>query len=182
MISENCQEKTSYLKSHCLTERTVYIYGLYDVRLQDIFYVGSTFYLAERFSKHMQRAKEPYNFKSMWLQNIIESGSYPLPILLHEFQSKCDQYARHIERETADCLRVEGHTAICDWYECPSELTAYWETLPQIQWEEENLSRDDRFNLMYALYELKLSLIEKWIERISEQAHVTAMLKEIFEA
>jgi hypothetical protein len=99
----------------------------------------------------MAGAQAPYNFKSMWLQNILESGRYPLPVLLHEFQTMCEGYTRHIDKEIADCLRAEGHTAICDWYGCPSEVDAYWNTFPSPQWEE-GQSQTDMRNIMHARY------------------------------
>jgi hypothetical protein len=187
MISENCRDnqQTGYVcrLTHCRSQRTQHIYSLFDVRLHDIFYVGSTCYLAERFAKHMQRTKALSNFKSMWLQNILESGSYPLPILLYEFQKTCDRYTREVEREIADCLRAEGHTARNDWYLHPSELTAYYNTiLPEPHWEEMHLTQQEARILIDARCEFEMNLKEKWIEQVSEQVRVTAMLKEMFEA
>ncbi len=116
MISEGClssrEAGITCRLARCGSNRTQHIYGFYDVRLHDIFYVGSTFYPAKRFSDHMKGAKKPYNTKSLWLRSILESGSYPLPLLLYEFQTTCDGYTRDVEMNIGGLQRFAQKWAI----------------------------------------------------------------------
>jgi hypothetical protein len=181
MITEYCQDKPKYggcRKASCLKERTAYIYGLYDKRLHDILYVGSTFYPGQRFAEHISSAREPYNTKSFWLQAILESGSYPLPILLAEFQTMCDNYTRQVEGEIAAQLRVAGYTAIWDAYEGPSAVVAYHQAMVEkYPWEE--YPGESRPNS--AIHDVKITLYMEYIDRIAEQARVTRMLREMYQ-
>jgi hypothetical protein len=201
MITERCkeiqQEGRRCSKPHCGIQQKQHIYGLYDVRLSDIFYVGSTFYPGQRFADHLKSARAPVGTKSLWLRDILESGSYPLPLLLYEFPTTCDNYTRHVERQIAKQLRLEGHTALCDDCLIPSEITAYMEkTFPRPispnWWDLKQLGEDiqekfqedeQRYHSTWrARDELLKHLEEQWIVARSEQARVRSILKEMFEA
>lgn len=169
MRAAGCQEKTHCRKSYCLIARTAYIYGLYDVRVDDIFYVGSTYRPGERFADHLSGAREPYNYKSLWLQNILESGSYPLLLSLYAFQTECETYTRQVEGEIARQLQAEGHTALWDAHGGPTSVNAYMQqTYPyeQFDWR---MTRPVEVNLW-----------REHIDQIAEQARVFRMLREMY--
>ena len=94
-----------------------YIYGLYDHRTQDIFYVGSAFNVAQRFSEHLHN--HPY------VQAMLARGRFPLCFVLLEFTTICDRYSRRIEHDVAVFLRVQGHSAFSDDTKC-THTTDHW--------------------------------------------------------
>lgn len=94
------------LHSYCHTPRSRIIYGLYDARNNDVFYVGSTFDMARRFREHLRY--HPY------VQAMMERGLLPLPIVLCEFTTWCDVHSRLIEQDITRQLREQGHSAFGD--------------------------------------------------------------------
>jgi hypothetical protein len=108
-----CYARGNCSLSYCRKQRTRYIYGLVDPRMWDVFYVGSAFDALKRFTEHI-RDEDTSKLKAAWIQDILNSGSYPLPILLCEFQTVCDNYSRKTEYQIADTLRDKGYTALSD--------------------------------------------------------------------
>lgn|SRR5487761_1346705 len=92
--------------SYCGQPRQCIIYGLYDERTADIFYVGKTLDMSRRFADHLRN--------HWYIYFMLERGYYPLPIILCEFPTWCDQYARAIEHDIAQQLRAQGHSAYGD--------------------------------------------------------------------
>jgi hypothetical protein len=101
-----CEPQNHCGLSFCRVLRKRYVYGLYDRRTETVFYVGSTFSLARRFSDHMR--EHPY------VQRMIERGEFPIPLLLLEFETQCDLYSRSVERDIARQLQEQGHSAYGD--------------------------------------------------------------------
>ncbi len=104
MIDEICSHHCGL--SFCRFPRTRYVYGLLDRRNNDIFYVGSTFDLHKRLSQHL--------YTHQYVMGMIERGLFPLPLILLEFTTRCDNYSRQIERDIALQLRLQGHSAFGD--------------------------------------------------------------------
>lgn len=92
--------------SFCRRPRTRYIYGLLDRRNNDIFYVGSTFYLYDRFNDHLKN--------NQYVEGMLERGLFPLPLILLEFTTVCDGYSRQVEHDVALQLRAQGYSAFGD--------------------------------------------------------------------
>lgn len=91
---------------NCRIQTLRYVYGLWDAQLDNIFYVGSTFNLLDRFSRHLR--ENEYALK------MLDRGAYPIPLLLLVFYTRCDEYSREIEHSIALQLRAQGHYAFGD--------------------------------------------------------------------
>lgn len=111
--------------SFCRIPRTRYVYGLLDRRNNDIFYVGSTFELSERFTEHLR--------KNRYAVEMIERGLLPIPVLLLEFTTRCDSYSRQIENQVAQQLRAQGYSAFGDDTRCTWEFVDWFYILAEEQ-------------------------------------------------
>lgn len=98
---------------HCGTLQPAYVYGLYDPRIDDMFYIGSTIWPARRYSDHVH-ASAPGNFREAWILSILAAGSQPLFCSLSEFRTACELEIKATERAIAQEWRALGHTALCD--------------------------------------------------------------------
>lgn len=111
--------------AHCHSAHHCIIYGLYDKRAGDIFYVGKTINMTRRFSEHLH--SHPY------VQAMLERGLFPLPIILCEFSTWCDVYSRRVENAIAQQLREQGHSAFSDDTKCAWTLDHWFYPLVEEQ-------------------------------------------------
>jgi hypothetical protein len=99
--------------SRCGRPITYVVYGLYDARIDDLFYVGSTMYPARRYSDHLHSTR-PWNFREAWILSILADGSLPIFVPLYEFTTACELQHLTIEVAVAKQMCEAGHTALCD--------------------------------------------------------------------
>lgn len=144
-----------------------YVYGLYDARISDIFYVGSTVQRpGVRYSGHMS-ARSRANFREAWILAILADGSLPVFVPFGEFQTECEQELKQIENAIAAELRAMGHTAMCD---VTRPALRPYRTLCPIDWRSH----------VYRAWEEQA--IAEHLALIDEQARVVRYLREIWNA
>ena len=90
--TDRCEQAyRTCLLAHCNAPCPCVIYGLYDVRTNAIFYVGKTLTMPRRFQDHLR--------DHHYAQAMLERGLFPLPVILCEFTTWCDNYSREIEHD-----------------------------------------------------------------------------------
>lgn len=157
--------------SHCGVKQSAYVYGLYDPRIDDMFYIGSTIWPARRYSDHVH-ASSPGNFREAWIMSILADGSQPLFYSLHEFRTACEQEIKETEHEIARAWRAQGHTAICDLI--PGAWPEGWSrhaVFPVTGWTRDDLRAYERQRILYRNH------IAEYLDLVNEQARTLQWLR-----
>lgn len=154
----------------CGSFRLAYVYGLYDARVGDIFYVGSTVQApGKRFSGHMQPSSWEGTTRGYWMRAILDDGSFPLFFPLCELATECEDIVRSTERAIALELRALGHTAICDG----KGLSFMSLSLTNVYGYAANDKERDELHMQVD------RLREEHLARVNEQARILRWLREL---
>lgn len=131
---QQCRRHHLCRLSFCGRSRTRSIYGLYDRRTRDIFYVGSAFDVIHRFGEHLRN--------HLYVQAMLARGHFPLCFVLLEFTTLCDRYSRQIELEVAKLLREQGHSAFGDDIKCTFTTDHWFYAMVEEQAHQLSILRD----------------------------------------
>ena len=151
--------------SRCRTFQTGTIYGLYDARIGDMFYIGATIqHPGRRYSEHL-RANAAWNFREVWIMSVLADGSLPLFCWLDEVETSCELHLKETEKTIAEAWQAIGHTALCDF----GTLVLHGR-VPLLQGADYGSEMRDR---------LRGYRIAEYLDRMDEQARILRWLRSL---
>lgn len=163
----------------CGRERPTYFYGLYDPRLDDVFYVGSTYYLVDRYHDHLTDKAD--TIRTSWIHAILDDGYPVIPILLHERETNCEHQKRTVEREISAQVRALGHTAMCDHAGGPfNMLTTVDINLAIVRTSTRHTSIAQQACINELIGERVRDYRLEWLDLMNEQARLRRVLREMW--